>query len=63
MADRRAWCPIIFSCPHTGDRVQGVLPEVPKPRADDLHAMTCAACEGDHFIDPRTGAMIGAERS
>lgn len=61
MAERKTWRPIIFSCPDTGDRVQGLLPDVPEPRADDLHAITCAACEGAHFIDPRTGAMIGAE--
>lgn len=60
MAERKTWRPIIFSCPDTGDRVQG-LPDVPEPRADDLHTRTCAACEGVHFIDPRTGAMIGAE--
>ncbi len=63
MAARKTWRPIIFSCPDTGDRVQGLLPDVPEPRADDLHTITCAACDGVHFIDPRTGAMIGAERS
>ncbi|SCB54865.1 hypothetical protein GA0061098_103143 [Bradyrhizobium shewense] len=63
MADKKTWRPIIFSCPDTGDRVQRLLPDVPEPRADDLHTITCAAYEGVHFIDPRTGAMIDAERS
>lgn len=63
MADRKTWRPIIFSRPDTGDRVQGLRPDVPEPRADDLHTITCAACECVHFIDPRTGAMIDAERS
>ncbi|MBB4264087.1 hypothetical protein [Bradyrhizobium sp. CIR3A] len=63
MADRKTWRPIIFSCPDTGDRVQGLLPDAPELRADDLHEITCAACDGVHFIDLRTGATIGAERS
>ncbi|MCA1437320.1 hypothetical protein I6F33_30795 [Bradyrhizobium sp. BRP20] len=63
MADRKTWRPIIFSCPDTGDRVQGLLPGAPVPRADDLLTITCAACDGVHFIDLRTGAMIGAERN
>ncbi|WP_130212536.1 hypothetical protein [Bradyrhizobium genosp. SA-3] len=63
MADRKTWRPIIFSCPDTGDRVQGLLPDAPELSADDLREITCAACDGVHFIDLRTGAMIGAERS
>lgn len=63
MANRKTWRPIIFSCPNTGDRVQGLLPDAPEPGANDLHPITCATCDGVHFIDLRTGAMIGAERS
>ncbi len=64
MADRATWRPIIFSCPNTGDRVQGLLPgEIPEPGADDLHPISCAACDGVHFFNLRTGVIIGAERS
>lgn len=60
MADRRAWRPIIFSCPTTGDRVQGLLPDdTSEPAADDLHSISCAACDGVHFFNLRTGKVIG----
>lgn len=63
MADRKTWRPIIFSCPNTGDRVQGLLPdESTEPGTDVLHPVTCAACGGAHFINLRTGAMIGESR-
>ncbi|TWB93143.1 hypothetical protein FBZ93_111182 [Bradyrhizobium macuxiense] len=63
MADRKTWRPIIFSCPNTGDRVQSLLPdETPELGTDDLHPVTCAACDGVHFINLRTGAMIGERR-
>ncbi len=62
MADRKTWRPIISSCPDTGDR-EGLLPDAPEPRADDLHTISCAACDSVHVIDLRTGGMIGAERN
>lgn len=61
MADPRTWRPILFSCPNTGDRVQGLLPGVtPESAADDLHPISCVACDGVHFVNLRTGAIIGS---
>lgn len=64
MADRMSWRPILFSCPNTGDRVQGLLPaDATELESDDLHPISCAACEGIHFFNPRTGAIIGSKGS
>lgn len=64
MADIRAWRPIIFSCPNTGDRVQGLLPaDASEPLADELHSISCAACDGVHFINLRTGAVVNPKSS
>lgn len=63
MAHRTTWRPMIVSCPNTGDRVRGLLPFDAAEPANDLHQITCIACDGVHFIDPRTGSMLRAERS
>lgn len=64
MTHRKTWRPIIFSWSNTGDRVQGLLPnDAVEPSANDLHPVTCVACDGVHVIDPRTGPTRGAERS
>ncbi|QHP73063.1 MULTISPECIES: hypothetical protein [unclassified Bradyrhizobium] len=62
MADRKTWRPIIFSCPDTGDLVQGLLPDAPEPCADDLHPIACVACDGALHRPADRRAMIGAER-
>ncbi|MGY3530008.1 hypothetical protein ACVILK_006134 [Bradyrhizobium embrapense] len=64
MSDIRAWRPIIFSCPNTGDRVQGLLPAVASELpADELHSISCAACDGVHFINLQTGAVVSPKGS
>lgn len=64
MTDRRVWRPIIFLCPSTGDRVQGLLPDgTPDPAPGDLYPILCAACDGVHFIDLQTGTVIGPKRT
>jgi hypothetical protein len=63
MADRKTWRPIIFSCPSTGDRVQGLLPgDSSGLESDDLHPLPCAACDGIHLVNLRTGSVIGTRR-
>ncbi|MBP1293946.1 hypothetical protein M2192_008023 [Bradyrhizobium elkanii USDA 61] len=64
MADRRAWHPIIFSCPTTGDRVQALLPdEASESLADNLYSISCAGCDGIHFVNLRTDAVVDPKRS
>ena len=64
MADRLRWRPILFVCPQTGEKVQGLVAE----KTDDTHdhhyeAVTCLACSGMHFVDSTSGEVLGAKRS
>jgi len=63
MADRQRWRPILFDCPQTGQKVQGLLAEEAcgsdEPR---YRIVTCLACSGAHFVDPESGRVLGAPR-
>jgi len=64
MAYRQRWRPILFNCPQTGEKVQGLVAE----RSDGFHdnpyeAVSCLACSGVHFVDPVSGDVLGAKRS
>lgn len=64
MADRQSWRPILFDCPRTGHKVQGLIAEeafsATEPRYE---AVACLACSGMHFIDPARGKVLGATRN
>jgi hypothetical protein len=63
MADRQRWRPALFDCPRTGQKVQGLFAEEAFSTAEaSYEPISCLACSGVHFIDPRTGAMLGAKR-
>jgi hypothetical protein len=63
MADRQAWRPILFDCPRTGRKVQGLLAEEAfGPRQPHYQTITCIACAGTHFIDPVSAKVLGAPR-
>ncbi|MGY3533334.1 hypothetical protein ACVILK_003081 [Bradyrhizobium embrapense] len=55
MADRKTWRPIIFSypIPATG------LTSCCRTHPSELHPVTCAACNAEHFIDAQIGTMLG----
>jgi hypothetical protein len=63
MADRQSWRPVLFNCPQTGHKVQGLVAEeafaTNEPRYE---AVNCLACAGIHFIDPARGTVLGAPR-
>jgi len=60
MADRKLWRPALFSCPRTGQKVQGLFAEeafnASEPRYEPV---SCLACSGIHFIDPVSGRLLG----
>jgi hypothetical protein len=64
MTDRRRLRPILFDCPQTGQKVQGLFAEeafsADEPRYEPV---SCLACSGVHFIDPIRGKMLGARHS
>ena len=54
---------IVFQCPVTGFDVQQLVDDgEDQPREDGTRhykGMTCAACDGLHFVDPSTGKVLG----
>jgi hypothetical protein len=63
MADRQRWRPILFDCPRTGERVQGMLAEEAFGVEDARYqTVTCLACSGVHIVDPIRGSVSAATR-
>jgi hypothetical protein len=63
MADRQSWRPILFDCPQTGHKVQGMIAEETfAGREPRYEAVACLACAGVHFVDPAHGKVLGAPR-
>jgi hypothetical protein len=64
MTERQAWRPILFFCPRTGRTVQGLLAEETfnsnDSNKDRYEPVSCIACSATHFINPVTGALLGA---
>jgi hypothetical protein len=49
----------LFLCPNTGLQVQGWT-ESEDTENDGIYVMvTCAACRGAHWVNPKTGNIIG----
>jgi len=53
--------PVLFTCPATGLRVQHRLDD-PDDAPDDEHeGVECPACAKFHFINRRTGKVLGQD--
>jgi len=53
---------IIFKCPQTGLNVQQWLDEPVEEAAEDFYqSVECPACTGIHFVNRRTGLVLGQE--
>ena len=62
MADRQRWRPVLFDCPQTGQKVQGLLAEqVSAADETRYEPVSCLACSGVHFIEPVKGRVLGAK--
>jgi hypothetical protein len=63
MADRPRRRPILFDCPRTGQKVQGLLAEEAFGTGEaHYETVACLACSGVHFIDPVRGKVLGSPR-
>ena len=49
--------PFLFSCPTTGQTVQGFTAE--EVLDDAYESLTCLACRQTHFVNPTTGKVLG----
>jgi hypothetical protein len=56
--------PLIFRCPVFKENVQHWLDDDDDPPADgdSYEAMTCPACTRLHFVNRKTGKLLGDER-
>jgi hypothetical protein len=53
----------LFRCPNTGLAVQGWVADDPTKRANDNYeAVTCTACKRVHYVNPKTGKVLGEVR-
>ena len=51
--------PFLYKCPNTGQTVQGVPAE--ETSGDTYEAITCLACQQNHFVNPITGKVLGED--
>jgi hypothetical protein len=59
MTDQRRWRPVLFDCPRTGQKVQGLVAEdVTAAGSASYEPVSCLACSGVHFIDSH-GNVLG----
>jgi hypothetical protein len=51
--------PFLFSCPNTGQIVQGWAAE--ETPDDAYESVTCLACQRLHFVNPSSDKVLGEE--
>ena len=51
----------LFTCPNTQFRVQHWLESDEDMSEDDYEGIVCQACAGLHFVNPKTGKVLGEE--
>jgi hypothetical protein len=51
----------LFRCPLTGYNVQGFVAEDGDDDADTFHPFSCPACTRTHFVNPKTGKIVGSD--
>ena len=49
--------PFLYSCPNTGQIVQGFAAE--EVASDAYESITCLACRQPHLVNPTTGKVLG----
>jgi hypothetical protein len=57
---RAGMAPFLYRCPSTGLNVQGFVANDPtESEAEIYEAITCTACTRLHFVNPKTGKVLG----
>jgi len=51
----------LYSCPNTGQKVQGFVAEDVSDDPDTYETVTCLACRRVHLVSPATGKVLGVE--
>jgi hypothetical protein len=53
--------PFIFKCPATSLNVQGQLDDDGEASDDEYEPVTCPACTRLHFLNRKTGKILGQD--
>jgi hypothetical protein len=51
--------PFLYRCPNTGYRVQGFVADDTSDDDERFEAVACIACDRLHYVNPRTGKVLG----
>lgn len=54
----------LYRCPKTGKDVEGFVPDEPSHDRrfdDDFEVIVCNECKGLHWVDTKTGKVLGAK--
>ena len=53
----------LYRCPNTGHKVQGFVADDPadSEAGDEFEAIACTACTALHWVNPKTGKVLGAD--
>ena len=51
----------LYRCPQTGYRVQGFSAEDASEDRHVFEPVTCPVCDRMHYVNPATGAVLGAD--
>ena len=52
--------PVLFRCPTTGLQVHVIVAEDVTEDDDAFVPLACTACSGSHFVNVRTGKVLGS---
>jgi hypothetical protein len=53
---------VMFRCPITSQHVQILIAEeIQCGTAEDYFGVACTACQRPHFVNPRTGRVLGTD--
>jgi hypothetical protein len=53
--------PVLFRCPNVGIHVTAWLADDAGNGDDTYESVTCTACRQLHFINPKSGKLLGSE--
>jgi hypothetical protein len=51
--------PFLYRCPNTGQKAQGLTVE--EAFENTYEAILCVACRRLHFVNPKTGKVVGQD--
>jgi hypothetical protein len=52
--------PFLYRCPTTGFQVQGWATDDDPENGEHYESVICLACGRVHFVNPKTGRVLGA---